>query len=166
MAVCFTHLMNKARVDIIAGALLCVFGVAVYFAAPLTVGEYNEVGLTPSSFPSTLSALIAVLSAVLCWNGWRNRAREKANESANEEKDEASSTPHIIAAIVVMGLYIVGMPLFGYLLATGAALLALSVIYGNRRWLGLFIVATTTPPVLFFFLQEVMIILLPEASLF
>jgi len=58
------------------------------------------------------------------------------------------------------------MPLFGYLLATAATLLVLSVIYGNRRWLGLFIVAAVSPPVLFFFFQEVMIILLPEASLF
>ena len=91
--------MNMARADIVAGALLCAFGVTVFFAAPLTVGEYNEVGLTPSSFPSALSAIIAVLSAVLCWNGWRNRGRE----SVDEEKDEKSSTPHIIAAIVVMG---------------------------------------------------------------
>ena len=65
-----------------------------------------------------------------------------------------------------MALYIVGMPLFGYLLATGVALFALSVIYGNRRWLGLFIVAAATPPALYFFFQKVMIILLPEASLF
>ena len=166
MAVCFTYLMNMARADIIAGALLCVFGVAVYFAAPLTVGEYNEVGLTPSSFPSTLSAIIALLSAVLCWNGWRNRADANADKNADKEEDEATSTRHICAAIVVMALYIVGMPLLGYLFATGVALFALSVIFGNRRWLGLFIVAAVTPPALYFFFQEVMIILLPEASLF
>ena len=143
-----------ARVDIIAGALLCVFGIVIYFAAPLTVGEYNEVGLTPWSFPSALAAAIAVLSALLCFNGWRNRNRENSTEKAEEEGSRSASTPHIIAAIVVMGLYIIGMPL------------VLSVIYGNRRWLGLFIVAAVSPPVLFFFFQEVMIILLPEASLF
>ena len=158
--------MNMARVDIIAGALLCVFGIVIYFAAPLTVGEYNEVGLTPWRFPSALAAAIAVLSALLCFNGWRNRNRENSTEKAEEEGSRSASTPHIIAAIVVMGLYIIGMPLFGYLLATAATLLVLSVIYGNRRWLGLFIVAAVSPPVLFFFFQEVMIILLPEASLF
>ncbi len=154
--------MNMARVDLIAGALLCGFGVAVFFAAPLTIGEYNEVGLTPSSFPSALSAVIAFLAALLMWNGWRNRGRE----SADEEKDEVSAALHVIAAIVVMGLYIVAMPLFGYLLATAAALFALSVIYGNRRWLGLFIVAGAAPPALYYFFQEVMIILLPSPSLF
>ncbi|MDE0729241.1 MAG: tripartite tricarboxylate transporter TctB family protein, partial [Alphaproteobacteria bacterium] len=82
------------------------------------------------------------------------------------ETDGTSSTPHIIAAIVVMGLYIVGMPLFGYLAATACTLLVLSIIYGNRRWLGLFIVAAAAPPALYFFFQEVMVILLPEASLF
>ncbi len=162
--------MNMARVDIIAGVLLCAFGIVIYFAAPLTVGEYHEVGLTPWSFPSALSAIIAVLSALLGWNGWRNRRREAANLEADPEADqetgEASATPHIFAAIVVMGLYIVGMPLFGYLLATGVALLLLSIIYGNRRWLGLFAVAAVAPPALYFFFQEVMIILLPEASLF
>ncbi|MFP6706470.1 MAG: tripartite tricarboxylate transporter TctB family protein [Alphaproteobacteria bacterium] len=154
--------MNMARVDIIAGGLLCAFGIAIIVAAPLTVGEYNEVGLTPWSFPQALSAAIAMLSALLCWNGWRNRRREVADL----ETDGASSTPHIIAAIVVMGLYIVGMPLFGYLAATACTLLVLSIIYGNRRWLGLFFVAAAAPPALYFFFQEVMIILLPEASLF
>ncbi len=155
-----------ARIDIIAGALLCVFGVVIYFVAPLTVGEYHEVGLTPWSFPSALAAAIAVLSALLCFNGWRNRNRDNSHGEADEEGNSGSSTPHIIAAIAVMALYIVGMPLFGYLLATAATLLALSIIYGNRRWLGLFIVAAVSPPLLFFFFQEVMIILLPEASLF
>jgi hypothetical protein len=162
--------MNMARVDIIAGALLCVLGIAIYFAAPLTVDEYNEVGLTPSSFPCALSAAIAVLSALLCWNGWRNRhgdtVEQEKDDTGEDDESDVSATPYIIAAIIVMGLYIVGMPLFGYLLATSATLLVLSYIYGNRRWLGLVIVAAVSPPVLFYFFQEVMIILLPEASLF
>jgi hypothetical protein len=162
--------MNMARVDFFAGAFLCVFGIVIYFAAPLTVDEYNEMGLTPSSFPCALSAAIAVLSALLCWNGWRNRdrdaVRQGVDDGAEDGESHASPTPYVIAAIAVMGLYIVGMPLFGYLLATSATLLMLSIIYGNRRWRGLVIAAAVAPPALFFFFQDVMIILLPEASLF
>lgn len=162
--------MNMSRIDIITGAFLCLFGIFIFISAPITVGEYDGAGLSPASFPSALSAIITVLSALLCWNGWRKHVAETRDTELDESSSQAAETKptkaYIIAAIVVMGLYIVGMPLFGYLLATSAALLALSVIYGNRQWLGLFIVACVTPPVLFYFFQQVMTILLPEASLF
>jgi hypothetical protein len=152
--------MNMARADIVAGS-------QQPYSDAKSLIEFAKANPGKWSFPSALAAAIALLSALLGWNGWRRRHRkEEALPKPGEDDEKVASRPYIIAAIVVMALYIVGMPLFGYLLATAAALLALSAIYGNRRPLGLVIVAAVAPPALYFFFQEVMIILLPEASLF
>ena len=73
---------------------------------------------------------------------------------------------HLLGAVAAMVIYVAVLPYVGYLLSTGVVLLALSLVYGNRRWPGMLATAVLVPPAIFYFFERVMIILLPRSSLF
>ncbi|MFQ5898768.1 MAG: tripartite tricarboxylate transporter TctB family protein [Candidatus Methylomirabilia bacterium] len=154
--------MGRRRGDFWVGATLCGLSVALYFAVPYYANTTEGTVLTPASFPLGLSALIAGLSAIVAIAGFR----QAPSALHGDEPTGSRSLIVVLATVAVTAVYIAAMPWLGYLLSTALALCLLSLLYGNRRILGIAAMMVLVPPALFFFFERVMLVLLPRGGLF
>lgn len=151
----------------VSGAVLLALSVALYVAIPDQVVTTEGDTLTPASLPTMLAVVIGALSAALLVQGLATRRRA----AALAEAEATAAGPRIgyvtvAAVIAVATLYIAAIPRAGYLLGTGAALVALALLYGNRSWKQILLLALIAPPAILLFFRYTMLVLLPQGRLF
>ena len=153
--------MTQGRQDVVSGAVLLVLSIALYLAIPGQVETLEADTLTPASLPFAVTALIGVLSAVLLFQGIRAGGFQSGGNAGG-----ARGLVHVGLTLVVMGGYAASIPWAGYIPATIAALLLLTVLYGNRNWKQILLILVIAPPLILIFFRYTMLVLLPQGRLF
>jgi len=153
--------MWQGRRDTLSGGLLLVLSVTLYFVIPGQVETLEGDTLTPASLPTALSVIIAGLSAILLVQGL-TAPRGAAPEVAGGRLGAV----YVGAVIVAIALYTALIPWLGYIAATAAVILVLSLLYGNRRWRQIVLLMALAPPAIVVFFRYTMLVLLPQGRLF
>jgi hypothetical protein len=151
--------------DAVSGGTLLVFGSALLFAIPYQVETLESDTLTPAFIPTAVTWIIVVLAAVLLARGIAGRRRNEGGDQPRPERWRQSlGVMGMVAGAAV--LYVLAIPVLGYLLASGLALGAFSYLFGHRKWWQILTLMIVTPPALFLFFRYTMLVLLPGGDLF
>lgn len=158
--------MSSGGRDVVSGAVLLVASLGLLWVIPDQVETLNGPNLTPAFVPTVMAIAIAVLSVILLFQGVcavRNGA------SAAEERPQTRrrrSAANVAAVIFIIAVQTALLTRLGYLLATGAAIIALAVLYGHRRWWQVLVLALIAPPAIMLSFRYFMLVLLPPGSWF
>jgi Tripartite tricarboxylate transporter TctB family len=123
--------VSRSRTDRLAGGILLLLALAwiagVYWTIPGGSGE-GQIG--PRGFPLGMGILLAVLSLFLI--GSRNGANEEARPTRTA-LDRAAEIWALVATFGFLGVYVLLLDLFGFLVATIVAIAGFLVIGLDKR---------------------------------
>lgn len=133
----------------------------------LTFGfPHLTVALSPVVFPRFVTICLFILSSILMAQGVRRRRAAVRRGVPAEKKQGWLDRPFIarfllLAAVVL--LYIGLLELLGYLIATPLCIAAAMLIFGERRWLRIVLVAALSTVVLYALFRMVFRVPLPRS---
>jgi hypothetical protein len=123
------------------------------------LGTFAPGELGPRSFPYLMACAIGLLGIALMVTAWRKPA------GPEEPLVAMDALIRVLAVLVCSGLYLWLITLFGYMLPTFAATLALMYLFGERRiWL-MIIISLVVAVSLFFVFGKVFHMLMPHGSI-
>ena len=140
-------------------ALLLASGI---FLADLLGEEASGAFVTTTTLPIALVILLAGLAAVLLVTAF---LRPRPVETGEPARGRAKGLVRVGAMVAWIALYIAALPQLGYMAASIAFLIGAALLYGNRRWPVILIVAGLLPLALLLFFERFMIVLLPDGAL-
>ena len=145
----------------VALVLLVVCG---FFLKDLLATEGSGAYTSTTDLPIMLVLVLAVLSLILLGGSLLRPVAVASKEPATNE-----SMPGLLRVAVMViwiGVYIVALPWFGYLLSSFIFLAGSTWFYGNRKPVSIAAIALMVPLVLLLFFEKFMIVLLPSSRLF
>lgn len=155
---------KKNWLDIAAACVALMVSVAFWLAAPYQIRfEGHAFGVTSRTFPYIAATLVGVCGVLLLVKSLRGSFRsETDDEETGFNREELWRLWPYVAATFV---YILLIPLLGYLSSTVLALAALLALSGARLSFIFLIVCILVPVGLYFFFSQVMQVPLPTGLL-
>jgi hypothetical protein len=132
------------------------------FLADLLGEEASGAFVTTTTLPIALVILLAGLAVVLLVTAI---LRPRPAEAGEPARGQAKGLARVAAMVAWIALYITALPQLGYMAASIAFLIGAALLYGNRRWPVILIVAGLLPLALLLFFERFMIVLLPDGAL-
>jgi putative tricarboxylic transport membrane protein len=154
--------MQQGARDIVSGGVILVLGIALFVLIPGQVETLEADTLTPAFIPLATTAIICVLAAILLAQGILARTPTESRAEPWSIRPLAT----MIVTVFVMLVYVGAIPWIGYIAATGAVLVLLALVYGNRSIVQIVILAVVAPPAILVFFRYTMLVLLPQGRLF
>ena len=150
---------SNEHVDGIIGIGLLVFSVIVYFI--IIPNQINEISfgagsLSPSFFPRVAAGAIGFLAIFLIVN----------NYFFKHQTVIAKFGPKSLSIILFLIAYVVGIQIFGYLLATGLFLFILMLYLSRENWLKYIVIIAVFLVVNYLFFEKTLKLILPRGYLF
>ena len=132
------------------------------FLTDLLGEEASGAFVTTTTLPIALVILLAGLAAVLILTA---RVRLRRPDMGEPAHGQTKGLARVAAMVVWIALYVGALPQLGYMAASIAFLIGASLLYGNRSWLVILVVAGLLPFALLLFFERFMIVLLPDGGL-
>jgi hypothetical protein len=158
--------MHRITKDSWAGAVVCALGLALVLVTPsqVTGDQLGRVG--SATMPQALAYVMAALGATLFFASLRPASAGPAPDRA-ATPNQGRLLFRVLAALAFVAItyvYILLIPGLGYVVATALLIAALMVLFGERRWWLVVVLAILLPLGLQLFFEKVMVIYLPGAQ--
>lgn len=133
------------------------------FLADLLGEEASGAFVTTTTLPIALVILLAGLAAVLVVTACLRPRQPDADEPADGRAK--GGLARVAAMVAWIAVYITALPQLGYMAASIGFLIGASLLYGNRSWPVILVVAGLLPLALLLFFERFMVVLLPDGGL-
>ena len=154
---------KKNWLDIVTACIALMVGAAFWVATPYQIRfEGHAFGVTSRTFPYIAATLVSVCGALLLLKSLRRSGRSDATDQTGFRREELWRLWPYVAVTIV---YVLLMPLLGYVSTTVLALAALLLLSGVRPSLIFLAVCILVPAGLYFFFSQVMQVPLPTGFL-
>jgi hypothetical protein len=159
--------MERNKVDIIIGIVLCVFSLYFYIFAYEFIEGGMKSELGSMFLPRLTLFAIFCLSCLMLLNAFRNI--KKLNKQAGSNKKEYFNTrgySNILKYTVVAFTYWLLMPYLGFLISTPLMMFSVMYLLSARKWLTMACVSITLTVALKYACYYGLKVLLPAGVLF
>ena len=163
----------KHWTNTIAGSVLLLFSIALYFLIPYQIGmiETEKAHMAPSFYPKLILVSLAFIALIYLIV---SIVEESRKNSAAREKKMAGEDAGILAGdlaralitIAITLIYVYVFEILGFFVATPLLLGAMMFHMGNRRLPTFCLVMIFTPLIMYILFDRVMSILLPKGIFF
>ena len=143
------------RTDRYVGIGFMAFGALMFYLATTWKANFTADPAGPAAIPKILCAGLIILGAVLTIGGFGVKTK---SEKPIITKDEAITIGLLTAACI---LYIVLLPVVGYLIATPLLIAAGLVIVGSRKVKTIVMISVITTLILFLLFYSILRVNLP-----
>lgn len=148
--------------EIVFGAILLSLSV-IFFALTFTFPA-QSIALSPKVFPRFVTVCMFILSALLLAQGIQKRRREGGSKP-ERERDWTFARRFLLMTVCGF-IYTRIIGLSGYLVATPLLIAASMLIFGERKWYRIVLVAGITTGVLYWLFRMIFRVPLPRFDLF
>lgn len=148
---------KKPFSELVIGVAFAVLGVAVLLLS--TTLQHVKLGIGPGGFPTFVAVLLLALGGIQIWDTLH------VGFSAPKFTADRRQTLLFLSAVALAVLYVLLVPVAGFLLATPVLVFCMMMLYGNRKYLlcaAISILATVAVWLLF---TKVFLIFLPAGRL-
>ena len=152
--------MKKNKENIVLGSVLAVVAVALFCLSEFTIAKGRQT-FDAAFLPQVAAGLMFICSCVLIAQGifiQRRGAYSKPESGAqphqNQNVDQDGSTRptlRLLIAALIFVAYVMAIDLFGFLLSSIVAALALQFLMGTKKWYQYIIVAAAILCIYFLF---------------
>lgn len=159
--------MRAMKKDSWAGAIICALGLALVLVTPYQVSGQQAGRIGSATLPVALAYGLLLLGAILLATSLRPVGGQAAEASDPTAPPPGRMLFRILAPLAFVAAtyaYILLIPGLGYVVATALLTAALMVLFGERRWWLVAVLAILLPLGLQLFFQKVMVIYLPGAQ--
>ncbi|MFC5604343.1 tripartite tricarboxylate transporter TctB family protein [Sporosarcina koreensis] len=164
-------MVSKMR-DVHSGIFL-LFVSVIMFSATLSFKKLTTSQIGPAFMPQVISFLIAVVSIVIIIQGLKKvkASREESTSSTAEVEENVSEEvtyKPVILSFISMAVYVVVMPIVGFLITTAVYMFFQMMILSSkpeRRWLLFLVVSVVSSGVIYYVFRNVFYIMLPNGFL-
>lgn len=150
------------KTDTFIGIVLVVFAAILLFllipafVKPSPYGEVQERIVGTKFLPQLVAVAIGLLAVLLIVNAERSRRGDSRPTRLSFRTDS-----RLFVAFLICAGYVLGMYLFGFMIATVASLTGLMRIFGERRPLTLLLVSVVTTAFLYFVFAKLLYVVFP-----
>ena len=148
--------------EIVFGAILLSLSV-IFFALTFTFPS-TTIALSPTVFPRFVTVCMFILSALLLGQGIQKR-RQHSGPGPERERDRVFIRRFLLMALSGF-LYTRLIRFSGYLVATPLLIAASMLIFGERKWYRIVLVAGITTGILYWLFRMIFRVPLPRFDLF
>lgn len=148
--------LMTGTICVVAALLGCIVFVPVWVYVPDSVaGTWNS----PAVMPQAMFVLLGIFGALLAIRGFW------AGGVASRPSGDAAVWRRVGAMLGICFAYLLGILLIGLPIASGLALAATLLLFGERRWIVATLVAVLVPLLLWFFFVKVAAVPMPDPVL-
>jgi len=163
--------MAENRRDFIIGAVIFAMACYLYWESTL-IPEFGKVDpIGPQYFPKILAVITAIFGLLLSVKSllpFINKKDQNNNDSADElEKMPWSlSTYRAFGMILIPALYVLGLPVLGYMLSMILSTFFLLIILKEKHWVKIISMSFLFPLVLYTIFHFGLKVMLPTGKIF
>ena len=125
-----TFSFNESTMELVVGAVLAVLSAIFFmFVIPRQIVYIPDVFPSPRTFPLVITGALFILSLALFASGWLKRKKENLQVFTIS----LNGLKMVGLTLLSMVVYVIVLPIFGYVISTVSLAIFLTFAYGQRN---------------------------------
>jgi len=163
----------KQWTNTIAGSVLLLFSITLYFLIPYQIGmiETEKAHMAPSFYPRLILVSLAAIALIYLIVSIFEESKKTPGPDGPKTDGEdagilAGNLARAIVTIAITLIYVYVFEVLGFFVATPLLLGAMMFHMGNRRIPTFCLVMILTPLIMYILFERIMVIILPKGIFF